>query len=161
MKECDDFQQLVKILHEDLKNNYCVFSKIRSKIDRDQLVIIITMKIHKWFDTSLSEDDPVLWCPKAELQHIYIKVKAEKEGSSKAVIKTAKIIEAKCNEKAARTLAVLLSKKRVASTEEPRGSKRMAKRRETLVAEKCKLEKQLKRVTKNLDQIDEEEWFLE
>jgi hypothetical protein len=136
LKESDDFQQLVKILHEDLRNIYCVFSKTRSKTDRDQLVIIIIMKIHKWFDTSLSEDDLVLWCPKAELQHIYIKIKEEKKRSSKSVVKVANIIEAKRNdEKAAPTRAALLPKKRVASTKESRGSERMTKRRETLMTE--------------------------
>lgn len=116
------------------------------------------MQILRWFDTSLDEDYPAVWGATAELREDYLRTLEEKRRPSKTAVKAANIIEGlrRSEGQASRTVAAPLSKKRVASTEEPRSSERRTKRRQTLMAAKLKLEKQLERVNRQLGDIEEE-----
>jgi hypothetical protein len=52
------------------------------------------MEIHKWFDPSRNEEDPVLGMPTAELLDIDLRAEEEKKRPSKAAaVQAANIIE--------------------------------------------------------------------
>ncbi len=124
LKETVDFGQLAKVLYQDLRDIYCVFSKTRSKTDRDYLATIITMEIQKCFDTSVDEDDPIYWMTRKELVETSRMAREEKNRPSKIAVKAVNIKEAqrRSEEKASRNVAPPpLSKKRVASTERVAG----------------------------------------
>lgn len=139
-----------------------MFSEFRSNTDKEALKDIIFAQCDKLFDRKEGPEDPVMCIPRLELRAEYKKAIVEKTAYTKSEIKAKNISEnnRRGQEKSARREAVapessdpLAAKKRVSSTEFPRGSEddRVEKRRATLMANACKLREQLERVKKELE----------
>ena len=164
LKASGDFPQYAKVLKADLDDIDTVFSEFRSETDKAALRSIIQREIKRWFDTSLDEDEPVSWIPSKELQDTFVAMKAAKvKGSSMlnggemekgAAIEQTQQADAESHAPALSAGPGLevpasgkSSKKRVASTEEPRGSERSTVKRQERLADclrkYCKLDKQL------------------
>ncbi|MCJ1470842.1 hypothetical protein MMC07_009489, partial [Pseudocyphellaria aurata] len=162
------WRQLALIYSSDLEDIDCVFFELRTETDKRALKSIIRGEINRYFDTSEDPGDINVWVPSPAVLKEYKVAKAE-SGVTKAQKKTANIAENGCrstekvtrqqNQSAAQGSPSSASKKRLASTEVPRGSeeeksKRNEHRRGQLVLQMAKLESQLKSCQKEIAKID-------
>ena len=168
LRETGEFSTLAKVLCADRDELSCTFSEISNETDLDRLKDVIQHEIDTWFDTSVDPTYPQVWSPKPALIQAFKDAKEKAKKPSNHAMKEVNI--AKEKERAAKKLArqdetasagsSTSPKKRVASTEEPRGSAtekedRKTKQKFALLARKCKLEAELKRVQSDLDKLEE------
>jgi hypothetical protein len=142
----------------DLNELSSIFSLIKSETDITHIRMIIQSEIDTWFDdTSDYPNNPAVWIPSMALRQFY----KDANQPSKNEIKDANIARSqrRSEEKLARQkeasvgTSSLARKKRIASTEEPRGSERQRQERTRqqrfkLIARKCKLEDDLERINR-------------
>lgn len=72
-----DIRRLAEILHDDTDDIDCVFSELRSNIDKRALKEIFLGEIDKGFDRSEDPENPNLWIPRLELLGAYKKSKSK------------------------------------------------------------------------------------
>ncbi len=178
LKREGEFSLLASILWADRNELSSTFSMVKTETDITHLRGIIQSEIDTWFDTSDNPNHPAVWIPAPALRQFYRDALQKANKPSKDEIKRANIArsQGKSEEKAARQkeasigTSSLAGKKRIASTEEPRGSERerqertrerTRQRRYKLLAQKCKLEDDLKRVNRELALFDENDVSLD
>lgn len=164
-----DFQQLANVFSADIEDLDLVFSESRSDTDKERLKSVITTEIQRWFRVR-NMDDPRTWIPREELVSEYEKLKANKQKPSKSEQRQINILhdEELRHLKAARRTAAETNlnpeskgpKKRVASTEEPKGSEEDKRKREqrrlVLMTQVCKLRRQLENVQMQLGELSQD-----
>ena len=169
------FPLLASILCADRNDLSSTFSLIKSETDITHLRMIIQSEIDTWFeDTSDNPDHPAAWVPSTALRQFYKDAVRKANQPSKDEIKQANIARSqrKSEEKAARQkeasigISSLARKKRIASTEEPRGSelkrqKRTRQQRFKVLAQECKLEDDMKCINRELALLDENDVLLD
>lgn len=138
-----------------------------SPTDKSFLRQIVQTEIDAWFDTSVDPSNPDVWLPRHALTECYIKAREHSLKPIKEETKQADIEEGQTRqiENAARQTAASMAgssaagTKRVASTEEPRGSEderagrlkeKSSRDRLRLLARRCKLEEELSRIQQEL-----------
>ena len=173
LKKAGEFPLLASILCADRNELSSTFSSVRSKMDISHLRTIIQSEIDTWFeDTSENFNHPAAWVPSTALRQFYKAATDKASQPSKDEIKQANIARSQrmSEEKVARqkegSRSSLAGMKRIASTEEPRGSeretlKRTRQHRYKLLARKCKLQDDLKRINRELALLDESEVSLD
>ena len=169
LKEEGNYTRFAEVLCEDLADIDCVFSELHNETDKTNLRILIQIEIHKWFDVGSNIQDFRSWLPKPELREFYLKAQAAKTKPTKTEQKKVNMEEngqrgqeKVDGQKISSITSSPVTGKRIASTEEPRGSekatyKRRMRTREQLMAKKCKLELQIDYITKELAKLDEQE----
>ncbi|KAL9098059.1 MAG: hypothetical protein Q9163_006204 [Psora crenata] len=169
MKREGAFAMLALILCADRDDLSSTFSLIKSETDITHLREIIQSEIETWFeDTSENPNKPGAWVPSIALRQIHKDAVQKAKQPSKDEVKQANIAKSqmKSAEKAARQkeastgTSSLAGKKRIASTQEPRGSERERQERTRqqrfkILAQKCQLEDELKRMNRELALLDE------
>lgn len=154
LKKTGDFGMLAKILYADRREVNMTFSEIQSETDLDALAEIIQGEIESLFQC-LDPEDPKTWVAKDLLIESWKTAKAEgSRGEVKKRNKGPKPGKEPSGEK-------IQGKKRVASTQEPRGSEvergdreKVAAQRKKFLAKKLRLEHELKRVEDDLAALD-------
>ena len=167
------FPLLAKILCADRNELSSTFSEFKSETNLSFLRTIIQTEIDTWFDTSDNPDHPDEWVPTTALRQFRKDALEKASKPSKKELKQANIAKAQklSEEKAARQNegsradSSTAGKKRIASTEEPRGSEEERRERTTRqrfrsLAKKCKLEEELKRINSELAIIDKDDCLL-
>ena len=167
LREKGEFTVLAKILYADREDINCTFSEFKDETDLNALKYIIQSEIDRWFDSSDDPSSPAAWIATQELRQVFRDAKDKANKPSKEEVKQANNSKAKqrSEDKAARHDATSTaesstgSKKRVASTEEPKGSEvekepRTSRQRFAYMAKKYKLEQQLARISAELDRVD-------
>lgn len=169
LKREGEFPLLASILCADRNDLSSTFSLIKSETDITHLRMIIQSEIDTWFeDTSDNPNHPAAWVPSTALRKFYKDAVQKANQLSKEAIKQTNITRSqrKSKEKVARREAgstgtsSLAGKNRVASTEEPWGSEwerqeRTRQQRFKALAQKCKLEDNLKRINCKLALLDD------
>ena len=169
LKREGEFPLLASILCADRNELSSTFSLIKSETDITHLRVIIQSEIDTWFeDTSDNSNHSAAWVPSIALRQFYKDAVQKANQPSKDEIKQANIVRSqrKSEEKVARQkeastgTSSLAGKKRIASTEEPRGSERerqerTRRQRFRVLAQKCKLEDDMKRINRELALLDE------
>ncbi|KAK3176992.1 hypothetical protein OEA41_008318 [Lepraria neglecta] len=156
LKRAGEFPLLASILCADRNELSSTFSLIKSETDITHLRAIIQSEIDTWFeDTSDNPNHPAAWVPKDEIKQANI---ARSQRRSKEKV-------ARQKEASAGT-SLLAGKKRIASTEEPRGSERERQERTRqqrfkVLSQKCKLKDDMKRVNRELALLDENDTSLD
>jgi len=175
LKREGEFPLLASILCADRNELSSTFSLIKSETDITHLKTIIQSEIDTWFDyASKYPNHPATWAPSKALRHFYDDGVEKAKNPSKDEIKQANITRSQrqSEEKAARQkeasmgTSSLAGKKRIASTEEPRGSERERQERTRqqrfrLLAKKCKLEDEMGRINRELALLDENDVSLD
>ena len=135
--------------------------------------MIIQSEIDTWFeDTNENSNHPAAWVPSIALRQFYKDAVRKANQSSKDETKQANIArpQRKSEEKVVRqkeastgTSSSLAEKQKIASTEEPRGSERerIRQQRVKVLAQKSKLEDDLKRINRELALLDEDDVSLD
>lgn len=169
LKRKGEFPMLASVLCADRNELSSTFSSIKSETDLTHLQAIIQIEIETWFDyTSGFPNQPSTWQPSAALR-LFFEDAVQRAGKlSKDEIKQANIAKSqrKSEEKAARQkeasegTSSSAGKKRIASTEEPRGleqerQERTRQLRFKLLARKCQLENEMKSMNRELALLDE------
>lgn len=179
LKREGEFPLLASTLWADRNELSSTFSSIKSETDITHLKAIIQSEIDTWFeDTSDQPNHPASWAPSPALRQFYKDAVQKANKPSKDEVKRANIARSQgmSEEKATRRkeasigTSSLAGKKRIASTEEPRGSERerqertrerTRQQRYKLLAQKCKLEDDMKRVNRELALFDENDVSLD
>ena len=156
MRDTADFPLLAETLWTDLNDIDSTFSDFKNDTDKSYLKTIIRNEIDTWFDTSLEPTNPKSWTASQALKDCYQRAKDDRE-------KPLNIEKRQANKerdaKRSEDKATRLSKKRTASTEEPRGeekekTERLEKRTEVkrveLMTRRCQLEEELRSIKKEL-----------
>ena len=170
LKRAGEFPLLASILSADRNELSSTFSLIKSETDITHLRAIIQSEIDTCFeDTSDNPNHPAAWVPSIALRRFHKDAVQKANQPSKDEIKQANIARAqkRSKEKVARQkeasvgTSSLAGKKRIASTEEPRGSERERRERTRqqrfkVLSQKCKLEDDLKRINYELALLDED-----
>ncbi|SLM36791.1 hypothetical protein LPUS_06477 [Lasallia pustulata] len=175
LKRAGDFPLLASILCADRNELSSTFSLIKSETDITHLRAIIQSEIDEWFeDTNDNPNYPAAWAPSIALRQFHKDAVQKANQPSKDEIKQANIARSqrRSEEKVARQkeasagTSSLAGKKRIASTEEPRGSERERQERTRLqrfkvLSQKCKLEDDMKRINRELALLDENDTSLD
>ena len=175
MKRNGDFGLFASVLCSDLNELSSTFSLVKAETDINHLKEIIQEEIDQWFeDTAENPNHPSAWVPSPALRQFFKDAKDKANQPSKEAIKQANIAKAQrvSEEKATRQKEASLEtssaagKKRIASTEEPRGSERerqerVRRRRVQVLAEKCRLDEDMKRLNRELALSDEKDVSLD
>ncbi|KAI4133215.1 MAG: hypothetical protein LQ347_002247 [Umbilicaria vellea] len=175
LKIAGEFPLLASSLCADRDELSSTFSSIKSETDITHLKAIIQDEIDEWFeDTIDNPNHPAAWAPSMALRQFHKDAVQRANQPSKDEIKQANIARSqrRSEEKMARQkeasagTSSLAGKKRIASTEEPRGSERERQERTTqqrfkILARKCKLESEMERINRELALLDENEASLD
>lgn len=175
LKRAGEFPLLASILCADRDELNSTFSLIKSETDIAHLRTIIQGEIDEWFeDTNDNLNHPAAWVPSIALRQLHKDAVQKANQLSKDEIKQANIARSqrRSEEKTARQkeasagTSSLAGKKRIASTEEPRGSEqerqdRTRQQRFRLISRKCKLEDDMKRINRELAVLDENDASLD
>lgn len=173
LKKEGQYSLLAMILCADRNELFSTFSCIGSETDLTHLQNIIQGEIDTMFeDTVENPTNPSVWVPSPALRQIHRDAMQKAKQPIKDEIKKANIAKSQreSEEKAARQAEAnqgassSVSKKRIASTEEPRGSDRERQnkkhqQRVKLLAQISKLEEDLKRLNRELSLLDEDDDF--
>lgn len=166
---------LASILYADKDDISSTFSSIKTETDLSHLEAIIQIEIDTWFEeTSDNPNNPAAWVPSAALRQFHRDAVQKANQPSKVEIKQANITRSQrqSEEKAIRQqeasigISSMAGKKRIASTEEPRGSERERKERTSqqrfkLLAQQCKLGDEMERINRELALLDEDDVLLD
>lgn len=175
LKRAGEFPLLALILCADRDELSSTFSLIKSETDITHLRAIIQSEIDEWFeDTNDNPNHPAAWAPSIALRQFHKDAVQKANQPSKDEIKQANTARSqrRAEEKVARQkeasagTSSLAGKKRIASTEEPRGSERERQERTRqqrfkVLSQKCKLEDDLKRINRQLALLDENDTSLD
>ncbi|MCJ1224440.1 hypothetical protein MMC12_001085 [Toensbergia leucococca] len=175
LKRAGEFPLLASILCADRNDLSSTFSLIKSETDITHLRAIIQSEIDTWFeDTSDNPNHPAAWVPSIALHQFHKDAVQKANQPSKDEIQQANIARSqrRSEEKVARQkeasagTSSLAGKKRIASTEEPRGSERerqesTRQQRFKVLSQNCKLEDDMKRINRELALLDENDSSLD
>ena len=164
---------LANILCADRDELSSTFSEVRSETDLACLRTIIQTEIDTWFDISLNPDHPDEWVPTTALRQFRKDALEKASKPSKEELKQVNVAKAPrlSEEKAAqqqeasRGGSSTAGKKRIPSTEEPRGSEkerreRTKQHRFKLLARQRQLKEEMERVNRELALFDEDDSLL-
>ncbi|KAI9668484.1 MAG: hypothetical protein M1829_005362 [Trizodia sp. TS-e1964] len=166
MKRSGNHSTLAAALYNDYQDVEMVFSPSLGKENLEYTKDMILDEINWCFDTRIGFDNPGTWFPTAELKELIFRAKEERNQPFKAEMKATNVAKSlqQQEEKQAKQKAASLNapgtKKRMASTAEPRGDERYAKAKrrakyEDLFKAEIRLTSQLRAVRDRHEEMKE------